>query len=220
MKRMIFVALALNAALLGVIVLQLVANAGDEPAVTRNGDTNGDGARDIGDAIYLLQWLFSGGDEPVEIECPEDLSARVAELELQLAEALGGPPQGEVSFRADVAPVLAQCSVCHSSEPPRVPRLEECTECHLDNPPAGGMDLHGTPEFIHTNLVDVNSTELPAMFRIRRGDPEQSYLWRKVNGTHIEAGGSGSAMPLGTEPLDKEELDLIEAWILNGAPLD
>ena len=38
MKRMIFVALALNVALLGVIAHQLVANAGDEPAVTRNGN--------------------------------------------------------------------------------------------------------------------------------------------------------------------------------------
>lgn len=85
MKRMVIYGLVLNAALLGVIAHQLVAIAGDGPVATQNGDTNGDGVRDITDAIYLLSWLFTGGEEPVFIACPEDLSDRVAELEAQLA---------------------------------------------------------------------------------------------------------------------------------------
>ena len=73
MKRIVIFALLLNAALLGVIAHQLVAIAGGgEPVATRNGDTNGDGARDIGDAIYLLQWLFAGGDEPVPVACAQE----------------------------------------------------------------------------------------------------------------------------------------------------
>jgi len=36
-----------------------------------NGDTNGDGTRDISDAVYLLAWLFTGGPEPVP--CPGGL---------------------------------------------------------------------------------------------------------------------------------------------------
>ena len=32
-----------------------------------NGDTNGDGTRDLSDAIYLLSWLFSGGPAPVPL---------------------------------------------------------------------------------------------------------------------------------------------------------
>jgi uncharacterized protein YjbI with pentapeptide repeats len=87
MKRIVVFALVLNAALLGVVARQLVAIAGDGPVVTENGDTNGDGGRDIGDAIYLLQWLFVGGEEPVEIVCPADQGDRVAELEAQLAAA-------------------------------------------------------------------------------------------------------------------------------------
>ena len=87
MKRIVVLALVLNAALLGVIAHQLVAIAGGGPVATENGDTNGDGARDIGDAIYLLQWLFGGGEEPVEIVCPADQGDRMAELEAQLAEA-------------------------------------------------------------------------------------------------------------------------------------
>ena len=31
----------------------------------KNGDINGDGSRDISDAIALLNWLFSNGPEPV-----------------------------------------------------------------------------------------------------------------------------------------------------------
>jgi len=49
------------------------ADSGDPPPLaTENGDTNGDGERDISDAVYLLQWLFVGGDEPAAIsrDCP------------------------------------------------------------------------------------------------------------------------------------------------------
>ena len=87
MKRIVVFALVLNAALLGVVAHQLVAIAGGGAGATRNGDTNGDGARDIGDAIYLLQWLFVGGEEPAEIVCPVDQGDRVAELEARLAAA-------------------------------------------------------------------------------------------------------------------------------------
>ncbi len=43
------------------------AIAQEEPVATRNGDVNGDGGRDISDAIYLLSWLFQGGSVPVAI---------------------------------------------------------------------------------------------------------------------------------------------------------
>jgi len=87
MKRIVVFALVLNAALLGVIAHQMVAIAGGGAVTTENGDTNGDGGRDIGDAIYLLQWLFVGGEEPVEIVCPDDQGDRVEELEARLAAA-------------------------------------------------------------------------------------------------------------------------------------
>ncbi len=87
MKRIVVFALVLNAALLGVIAHQLVAIAGGGAVATENGDTNGDGERDISDATYYLRWLFQGGPEPVEIVCPVDQSDRVADLEAQLAAA-------------------------------------------------------------------------------------------------------------------------------------
>ena len=72
MNRMILFALILNAALLGVIAHQLVAIAGDGPEAVQNGDTNGDGRRDVSDAIHLLSWLFLGGQEPVPVACAQE----------------------------------------------------------------------------------------------------------------------------------------------------
>ena len=85
MKRMILFALFLNAAILGVIALELVALAGgdDAPTAAVPGATTGDGARDIGDAVYLWRWLFNGGDEPVPVACAQAgpvLTAEQAEI--------------------------------------------------------------------------------------------------------------------------------------------
>jgi hypothetical protein len=44
--------------------------AGPEPCANQNGDNNGDGARDLSDAVYLLTFLFQGGPAPVAI-CPD-----------------------------------------------------------------------------------------------------------------------------------------------------
>ena len=81
MKRMILFALFLNAAILGVIALELVALAGggEDPVAEVNGDTNGDGTRDISDAVYLLRWLFNGGDEPVPVARAQEGPALTAE---------------------------------------------------------------------------------------------------------------------------------------------
>jgi hypothetical protein len=40
---------------------------------------------------------------------------------------------------------------------------------------------------------------------------------RKLEGTHIEAGGSGMRMPLEGGPLEPAEIKLIRSWISEGA---
>ena len=70
MRRIIAVALVANAILLAARVVQdiPVAEGGEGEAVAScNGDTDGNGERNITDAIYLLNWLFSGGPEPVAL---------------------------------------------------------------------------------------------------------------------------------------------------------
>ena len=51
---------------------------------------------------------------------------------------------------------------------------------------------------------------------IEPGDLDNSYLWRKLTGTHIAAGGSGSAMPA-SGSLTSAQKSTIETWILEGA---
>lgn len=73
MKRLILSALILNAALLGVIAYQFTALAGGGgPTADENGDVNGDGGRDLTDAIYMLSWLFRGGPGPVPLACAQE----------------------------------------------------------------------------------------------------------------------------------------------------
>ncbi len=59
-------------------------NADSEPS--GNGDTNGNGAIEIGDAIYLLNWLFSDGPAPVPIVCDGSGEAPAAEQAVRLRQ--------------------------------------------------------------------------------------------------------------------------------------
>lgn len=50
------------------VVLDSTGVAGAQsPSATLNCDTDGSGTRDIGDAVYLFNWLFLGGPDPVEL---------------------------------------------------------------------------------------------------------------------------------------------------------
>ena len=84
MKHLMAVVLVLSLCFFALFVTSPLVFGG-AAGQTVNGDTNGDGDRDISDATYYLRWLFQGGPEPVEIVCPVDQSVRVAELEAQLA---------------------------------------------------------------------------------------------------------------------------------------
>jgi hypothetical protein len=69
-KRIGFVVLLLIASVLALrLSPRLVRAAGAGSSEIPNGDTNSDGRRDIGDAIFLLSWLFLGGPEPESVVC-------------------------------------------------------------------------------------------------------------------------------------------------------
>ena len=89
-----------------------------------------------------------------------------------------------------------------------------CTSCHGGFVPQDGLDLSGNGWL---EIVGVSSSDVPGMPRVDPGDPANSYLWHKIDGTFNQVGGSGSAMPKGRNDLTQPELDLIEAWILGGA---
>ena len=105
------------------------------------------------------------------------------------------------SFAADIQPLLDESCLCHMENSDGVMFAETLT---LNAGVAFG------------ELVGTASTQAPDMLRVAPGDPEASYMWRKLQGTHIDAGGSGTAMPpIG--PLSSEKLDTIETWIIEGA---
>ena len=88
-----------------------------------------------------------------------------------------------------------------------------CAPCHTDRV-SGALSLRASDQLL-TNLLSA-SVQLPDMPRVTPGDLSQSYLWLKVTGAHVEAGGLGELMPLGAT-LSREQLDLLRRWIEESA---
>jgi len=102
-------------------------------------------------------------------------------------------------YQAEIAPLLAS----------------NCATCHLTGQEAGNMAL--IPAKAIESLVGVKSVEAPNLVRVVPGDPDASYLIMKLEGTHIDHGGSGARMPFGGFPLDDGDMAKIRAWIAQGA---
>lgn len=83
--------------------------------------------------------------------------------------------------------------------------------CHTGNDPPEGLRLD--EGFSFDNLVDVPSSEVPELLRVEPGNPDDSYLVQKIEGTAAE----GARMPLGGAPLDQNLIDDIREWITNDA---
>ncbi len=64
--------------------------------------------------------------------------------------------------------------------------------------------------------VNQASVEMPSLRRVAPGDPDGSYLYRKITG----AGITGDRMPAGSAPLDEARIRLVRDWIRRGAPND
>lgn len=131
------------------------------------------------------------------------LPALALSLEGCFSEHPNLPAGGEVSFAGDVEPIFAgSCafSGCHAGA--------------NANPAAKPMVLSAGQAY--DNIVGVSAAELPTMQRVRPGQPDQSYLIHKLQGTHLSVGGSGAQMPLGT-PLAPATIDVIRRWVADGA---
>ncbi len=105
-----------------------------------------------------------------------------------------------VSFDRQIQPILSyECAV---------------SGCHVPGNPMAGLVL--AAGFAFDALVDVPSTQMPSMARVKPGDPGASYLFQKISknpppfGWQMPAPATGSVMPA-------SEQDLIQRWILQGA---
>ncbi len=87
-----------------------------------------------------------------------------------------------------------------------------CKGCHVEGDAQGGLNLDDG----WAKIVNVPSLDVAAMDEIEPGDLDNSYLWHKLQGTHLDVAGSGSKMPK-TGAMSVSELDTVEGWILAGA---
>jgi CHRD domain/Bacterial Ig domain len=92
-----------------------------------------------------------------------------------------------------------------------------CSGCHTGPTGGtlpGGMNLTSAANS-YAALVGVPSIQVPAMDRVEPGDPDNSYLIRKLEGG---PGITGTRMPQGGPFLNQAEIDEIRSWIAEGAP--
>ena len=86
-----------------------------------------------------------------------------------------------------------------------------CSECHGPIAPSAGLQLNAADSF--AAIVGVPSNQVPSLNRIAPGDPDNSYLIMKLEGTQAV----GSQMPLGGPPLPQDTIDFIRQWVTDGA---
>lgn len=86
-----------------------------------------------------------------------------------------------------------------------------CTQCHLGASAPKGLRLDEANSY--ALLVGVSSAEQPSLQRVRPGDPDNSYLIQKLEGT----AAVGGQMPLNGTPLTQAQIDVIRQWITDGA---
>lgn len=86
-----------------------------------------------------------------------------------------------------------------------------CIVCHSGAIAPQGLRLDAGSSF--TSLVSVRSRQQGSLLLVAPGDPEGSYLIRKLEGTAAE----GAQMPLGGPPIPRTTIDFVRQWIAAGA---
>jgi hypothetical protein len=103
-----------------------------------------------------------------------------------------------VSFATDVQPIFS--TNCATSG------------CHSGSFPPGDLNLE--PGQAYGNIVNVASSEVPALSRVLPGDASNSYLYQKITDA---MGIVNQPMPFGSYPMPQPNIDAIESWIDQGA---
>jgi hypothetical protein len=93
---------------------------------------------------------------------------------------------------------------------------QACITCHVAGGPAGFLPL--TEGVSYNNLVNRSSGAKPGAVRVIPGDPNNSYLIQKLEGT---PGIVGERMPRTSGPfLTEGQISIIRSWIAMGANND
>ena len=89
-----------------------------------------------------------------------------------------------------------------------------CSQCHAGSNAPQGLRLD-SEDNSYNHLVNQASQEVPQLLRVDPGNPDDSYIVRKIEGAPGIVGGQ---MPLGGPPLQAEQIQMLRDWISNGAP--
>lgn len=107
---------------------------------------------------------------------------------------------GAVSFKNDVAPILA--GACTAAG------------CHSGMKPKEDLALDATKSY--SELVNVATSQCSGARKlVVPGSPGTSYLMQKLLGVGV---CTGTQMPKAGQSLPQKQLDLISGWICSGAP--
>ncbi len=90
-----------------------------------------------------------------------------------------------------------------------------CAACHpIVNP---SLDLR--PGHQYASLVGVRAVEDPRLVRVVAGDPERSFLYQKIAGDPKlgDVPAIGARMPQAAPRMAQADIDLVAAWIRQGA---
>lgn len=117
---------------------------------------------------------------------------------LACGSRISGNTNSAPSYAADIEPIFAKrCGDCHS--------VKEAKAHLILDPGRGYEDLVGQAAF-----------QVPGMQLVKPGDPESSYLWKKLDHTAREGKGMPRTL-FGSKKLPDDELQLIRTWIETGA---
>jgi hypothetical protein len=119
----------------------------------------------------------------------------------------------KVSFSRDVMPIFSQScafTACHGS---------------ISGNPNGVFLGGNDPQKVHRAIVDVRSGRLNTMSFVEPGEPRESFLLRKIDGSHCvipecASTDCGKAMPRSDDKLPLETRDVVRRWIAQGAKND
>ncbi len=175
------------------------------PATTPMSATMDIAAAALGDDTYRVQLFGSGASMILDI----DANALDGEFS-------GGFPSGDGTeggnFSAQFVVATATGGLTFDEIQTTVFTPNCATAgCHSGATPQQGMNLEGGNAY--ANIVNVASMEVPALMRVNPGNPDDSYLIQKLEGT----AAVGVRMPFGGQPLDQTTIDDIRQWITDGA---
>ncbi|MBL8267948.1 CHRD domain-containing protein, partial [Steroidobacter sp.] len=137
-------------------------------------------------------------------------------VDVHTPAAPGGALRGQLSLDAEPpAPPPPPPAAATLTQLQSTIFTPSCSGCHT----GGGASLPSSMNLSNAAatfaaLVGVASTEQPAVQRVDAGDPDASYLVRKLEGA---AGITGARMPLGGAALDPVLIANVRAWITAGA---